>query len=94
MSLEQGISKTSLTAKRLGRAGFTGITIGTLSLLACELPFLLALVGLGGLSVAVSPVKPHPLVEWVGIAMAGIGVVLLVGLTILRRRNNKGGTLP
>ena len=32
--------------KRVNRHGSTGIVIGTLSILACELPIVLALVGL------------------------------------------------
>ncbi len=94
MNREQHLHNSHLTDPRLGRVGFTGIAFGALSLLACELPFILTFVGLGGLGTVASVFKPHPLVEGAGIAAAITGVVLLVTLALLRRCRNKGRVFP
>jgi hypothetical protein len=64
--------------------GTTGIAIGVLSILACELPIVFALVGLGGLSSAASIFSLPPLVELIGITLGLLGLLLVVGLFIYR----------
>ena len=73
----------SLT-KRVKRLGTTGIAIGALSVLACELPIVLALVGLGGLSSAASVFALPPMIEMIGIALGLLGLLLMVGFLTYR----------
>jgi Ca2+/Na+ antiporter len=73
-----------VSEKRLKRGGFTGILIGLLAILACELPMILAVVGLGGLSSAAVLLRPHPIVEMVALALLAMGVLML--LLFLYRR--------
>ena len=73
----------SLT-KRVKRLGTTGIAIGALSVLACELPIVLALVGLGGLSSAASVFSLPPMIEMIGITLGLLGLLLMVGFLTYR----------
>lgn len=70
--------------KRVKRLGTTGIAIGALSVLACELPIVLALVGLGGLSSAASAFSLPPIIEMIGITLGLLSFLLIVGLLIYR----------
>lgn len=70
--------------KRMKRLGTTGIAIGGLSILACELPIVLALVGLGGLSSTASIFSLPPMVEMIGITLGLLGLLLVVGLLVYR----------
>lgn len=72
------------STKNVERLGTTGIAIGVLSVLACELPIVFALVGLGGLSSAISAFSLPPMVEMVGITLGLLGLFLVVGLLISR----------
>ena len=67
------------TDERIGvhRGGIVAIALGILALLACELPVILTLIGLGGLSTAAMALRPHLIVELAAIAVAVIGAVLL-----------------
>ncbi len=76
--------KGEQTTKRLGRGGVAGIAAGALALLACELPIVLALIGLGGFSTAAAALKPPFFVELGGIVLGGAGLVVLVALVIRR----------
>ena len=76
--------KTRATNRRLRNLGATGIAIGTLSILACELPLMLALLGLGGLSSAASIFALPPTVEMIGITTGLLGLLLLAGLLVYR----------
>lgn len=71
-------------SKRVKRLGTTGIAIGVMSILACEIPFVLALVGLGGLSSAASIFSLPPMVEMIGITLGVLGLFLVVGLLVYR----------
>jgi hypothetical protein len=73
--------------KRLKRSAISGIAIGALAILACELPIILGLVGLGALSGAANILKPPPLVELAALIIIGAGVSVL--LYMLVRRFNK-----
>lgn len=66
--------------KGVRRTGVAGIAFGLMALLACELPFILALVGLGGLSAAAAAFRPPAVVEVVGIVIGGIGALMLITL--------------
>jgi hypothetical protein len=70
--------------KRVKRLGSTGIVIGTLSVLACELPIVLALVGLGGLSSAALVFSLPPMIEMIGITLGLLGLLLMVGFLTYR----------
>ena len=72
------------STKGMKRVGKTGIAIGLLSILACELPIVLALVGLGGLSSAASILSLPPMVEMIGITVGLLGLLLVIGLGIYR----------
>lgn len=69
----------------LRRTGVLGIALGALALIACELPVILAVVGLGGLSAGAMAMRPSAAVEVAGIVLATIGVALLI-VRALRRR--------
>ena len=73
----------SLT-KRVKRLGSTGIVIGALSVLACELPIVLALVGLGGLSSVASVFSLPPMIEMIGITLGRLGLLLMAGFLTYR----------
>lgn len=70
--------------KRVKRFGTTAFAVGILSVLVCELPILLTLAGLGGLSSAVSTISLPPMVELVGIVVGLLGLSIVVGLVIYR----------
>ena len=70
--------------KRVKRLGSTGIVIGTLSVLACELPIVLALVGLGGLSSAASVFSLPSMIEMIGITLGLLGLLLMAGFLAYR----------
>jgi len=72
--------------KQLRSAGFSGLALGALALMACELPVIMAIVGVGGLGVGGAALRPPPIVEIVGGAAAGMGVVLLVIALVRRTR--------
>ncbi len=70
----------------------TGITIGILALVACELPIILAVVGLGGLSAGAMAFRPPEIVELIAIILfvigAGLLLFLLVKRTLKRRKES------
>jgi len=80
--MSEEASKNS--TKRVKRFGTTGIAIGVLSVLACELPIVLAVVGLGGLSSAASVFSLPPMIEMIGITLGLLGFLLIVGLLTYR----------
>ncbi len=73
-------SSPSSSSKKIRRAGVTGVLIGVLSIVACELPIILALVGLGGFSAASRWLSPPPIVEMIGVAIGLVGILMLLGL--------------
>ena len=70
--------------RRLRHTGLAGIGIGLLTLLACELPIILALAGLGGLSSFVSIFKPGSTLELVGLAIGTSGILLVTFIALKR----------
>ncbi|MFT6045406.1 MAG: hypothetical protein ACI9WC_001106 [Arenicella sp.] len=80
MSAETNKSST----KAVKRLGTSSIAIGVFSILACELPIVLALVGLGGLSSAASVFTMPPLIEVTGITIGVFGLLLVIALLIYR----------
>lgn len=68
--------------RRAKQTGVAGVLVGMATLVACELPILLALVGFGGLSAGASALKPAPWLELFG-AVAGLaGLSVLLGLLV------------
>ena len=78
---EETSKHSTRSAKRLGA---TGIAIGVLSILACELPIVLALVGLGGFGAAASEFSLPPMVEVIGLTLGILGFLLIIGVYIHR----------
>ena len=72
--------------KQLKRAGTVGIAIGALAILVCELPIILAVLGLGELSAGVMALRPPPIIEIeiVAIIIAIVGAVLLLFVLVRR----------
>jgi len=68
----------------LPRTGLAGLVIGGLAILACELPVLLVLRGVGGAAAAGLP----PMVETVGSVTAAVGLMLM-GVHYVRRHTTK-----
>ena len=64
----------------LRRTGLAGIALGTLALFACEVPIILAFVGLGGLGAGTAAFAPSSLFETGGIVLAILGGTLLMVL--------------
>ncbi len=71
------------------RGGVTGIAIGLLALLVCELPIVFALIGLGGLSASALKFRPPPLVELGAIILFITGTAILLAPQIKRLLNRK-----
>jgi hypothetical protein len=76
----------SIKARVLKRTGLVGIALGALALIACEVPLVLAVVGLGGLGAGSTAFAPETLLEFGGIALAISGGVILVALRVRRVR--------
>lgn len=70
----------------LKRVRISGILLGVLALLACELPIILAVVGMGGLSAATVYVQPGPIVVFGAVAMPIAGIATLLFLRGRRRK--------
>ena len=66
------------------RAGLIGIALGGLAVLACELPLILAAIGLGGLSAIATKLQPPLAVEIAAIGFLVLGVAVLVIVTARR----------
>ena len=69
--------------KQLKRTGTVGITIGALAILVCELPIILAVLGLGGLRAGAMALR-WPIIEIVAIIIAIVGAVLLLFVFVRR----------
>ena len=80
MNPNDACAPTDKATRQTKRLGTTGLAIGLLSILACELPILLALLGFTGLSAVASTYTLPPAVEMVGITLGGIGLALLLGV--------------
>lgn len=63
---------------KLKRTGLAGIAIGAIALLACEVPIILAVLGLGGLSASAAFFRPPAMVELGAIVIAVVGTFLLM----------------
>lgn len=66
------------------KAGIGGILIGAIVILVCELPIILAILGLGGLSLGAMALRPPPIIEFVAIIIAIMGSVLLLFVLVQR----------
>ncbi len=81
----------ALSDKKLKRGGMTGIAIGVLALLACELPIIFAVIGLGGLSASALTFRPPPIVELIAIILFILGALALI-IPFVRRKLKKRKT--
>ena len=77
----------SLVEKKLKKGGLTGISVGVVALLACELPLVVTSVGLGTLSAGASALRPPFWIEAIGIGAAVVGLLMLIVLVIRRSRS-------
>ncbi len=74
--------------KKVLFAGITGVFVGALSIIACELPLILALVGLGGLGSTATTWSIDPRLEMAGIGV-GIGSLVCMLLIMIYRWRNR-----
>jgi hypothetical protein len=74
---------------KLKRTGITGIAAGVLALLACEIPIILAVLGLGGLSAGAAAFRPPPMVELAAIIVMVVGTLLLAVALTRRLRQRR-----
>lgn len=87
MSASKG-QPSSSTEMKLRRAGSTGIVIGAVAVVACELPIILAAIGLARLGAGAAWLRPPPVVEMIALALAAFGAVVLafgIAKRILRK---------
>ena len=77
----------------LRRTGLAGIALGGLALIACEVPLILALVGLGGLGSG-TELAPSPYLEIVGAVLVVTGGGLLIAFRLRRARWKQEGAGP
>jgi len=75
------------------RTSITGIALGLAALIACELPILLALIGLGSLGAAASILQPPFWIEVASAIVILLGILVLVGLAIRHRRFGARGNV-
>ena len=75
----------SSSKKYIKRSSISGIAIGIMALLACEIPFVLAFIGLGGLSASAYAFRPGPLVEMIAIGLVVTGIIALIVVRFLKR---------
>lgn len=71
--------KTKLE-KKLKRGGLAGMAVGVLTLIACELPIVLAIIGIGGFGASLAAFRPPLYIEVIGVIsfVAGVGVLVYV----------------
>lgn len=74
------------------KCGFAGIALGVVALLACELPVVFTLLGLGALAACAGALKPPFWIEAVAFASAVVGLLMLIVFiyTRWRKRNEQG----
>lgn len=77
-----------MVREKLKKTGLSGIGLGALAFLACELPIILAVSGLGGLSAGAMALRPPPFVEYIAIGLALIGGLFLT-IHLVRKRKSK-----
>ena len=76
----------SSVEKSLKTSSLCGILLGMCPVLACELPIILALIGLGSLSATASALKPPDWVEIAALTALGVGALMLLITGVRRRR--------
>ena len=69
--------------KQLKRTGTVGTAICVLTIRVCELPIILVVLGLGGLSAGATALR-RPIIEIVAIIIAIVGAILLLFVLVLR----------
>ena len=81
MTVSQTLPKVP-EGKQLIRTGIVGMAIGGLAILVCELPMILAVLGLGGFAGAMA--LRWPIIEIVAIIIAIVGAGLLLFVLVRR----------
>lgn len=71
--------------RRIRRTGWSGLIVGGLAVLACELPLFLAALGLGGLSAGAIALRPPQFVVAIAIIAALLGAFSLIGIFVVRK---------
>lgn len=84
------IDRTDHRGRALHRTGVTGLAVAALALVTCELPVVLALLGLGGLSAGAAWVRPPAVVELIAVSIAVAAAGLLLAVHLRRRRARTG----
>ena len=68
---------------RIGQTGMAAFLLGTMSVIACELPLILAVIGLGGLA-SIVPALPLPVIlESIAIGSGIAGLLAFFGCRYL-----------
>ena len=75
--------------KTLKRTGLSGIGIGVLTLIACELPLILTVVGLGGLGASAKVFQPPLIIEIAAVGLFILGAAIIAALAAKRYRVNR-----
>ena len=77
----------------LKRSGISGLVVGTLAILACELPLIIIALGLGGVTgfSALANFDAPPALEIGGFVIVTISWLALIYLFIRNRRRRKDG---
>ena len=72
--------------KQLTKRGFKYISVGIILLISCELPIILAFIGLGSVGADISALNIPVWLEAVGISVIVVGILILLSVVIMRKR--------
>ena len=89
MTRVQGKSNVAFKSY-LNRLGAGGAALGLVGLLACELPIILAALGMAGLSAHAMSFRPPPAVEAAAIILLVVSAVILGAAFLWRIKNERG----
>ncbi len=67
-----------------------GVALGLGTLLVCELPIVLAILGLGAFSAPVRLFAPAPWIEAIGLVSVTVGLIVFTVLAAKRLRHRRG----
>lgn len=73
----------------LKRSGLAGLVLAAIAIIACELPIIVAFVGLGALSPTMANFRPTALMQGVGVALITAAIGVLIMLRLCGRRENR-----
>lgn len=77
---------------KIKRTGFVSLTIGIAAIIACELPIILAIIGLGGMGARATIASSSIVVEFISILFTTIGASFLTWHVIRKRKTSGNNT--